>query len=86
MFRVTLSPPCHTYTLLLSLHCVCVCVCVCAQLLRLAGGWVHLQQGRLSGAVLMEVQNIVRGYLEREWLPLFLATPQFSQRQTLKVA
>ncbi|XP_062321164.1 regulator of G-protein signaling 22 isoform X2 [Osmerus eperlanus] len=53
-------------------------------LLRLAGGWGRLQQGRLSGAVLVEVQNIVRGYLEKEWLPLFLATPQFYQRQTLK--
>ncbi|XP_010891081.3 regulator of G-protein signaling 22 isoform X2 [Esox lucius] len=49
--------------------------------MRLAGGWGRLLHERLCGPVLLEVQNIVRSHIESRWLPLFLATPAFTERQ-----
>ncbi|KAL0963317.1 hypothetical protein UPYG_G00304590 [Umbra pygmaea] len=47
----------------------------------LAGGWDRLLHEHLGSPVLMEVQNIVRSHIESTWLPLFLATPAFTERQ-----
>lgn len=40
---------------------------------------------RLSNPVLTEIQSIIRSYMERTWLPVFLATPEFTERRKLKV-
>ncbi|KAM6968280.1 regulator of G-protein signaling 22 [Aplochiton taeniatus] len=54
------------------------------EILRLAGGWERLQHNRVSAHVVGEVQNIVRSHIEKTWLPLFLATPEFTDRQKHK--
>ncbi|KAJ8290950.1 hypothetical protein GJAV_G00019550 [Gymnothorax javanicus] len=54
------------------------------EVIRMGGGWGRILQGRLMGPVLVEVQNHVRRRIEKKWLPLFLATPQFSERQKVK--
>uniref|UniRef100_A0A3B3T989 RGS domain-containing protein n=1 Tax=Paramormyrops kingsleyae TaxID=1676925 RepID=A0A3B3T989_9TELE len=51
---------------------------------RLCGGWGRILRGRLSAPALVEVQSQARRRIDRKWLPLFLATPQFA-RQHLKV-
>ncbi|XP_062394524.1 regulator of G-protein signaling 22 [Sardina pilchardus] len=54
------------------------------EVIRLAGGWGQLLQSGLSGAPLTEMQNIVRNRIERKWLPVYLSTPDFSERQKLQ--
>ncbi|XP_041962460.1 regulator of G-protein signaling 22 isoform X1 [Alosa sapidissima] len=54
------------------------------EVIRLAGGWGQLLQNGLSGAPLTEMQNIVRDRIERKWLPVYLSTPDFSERQKLQ--
>ncbi|XP_063055994.1 regulator of G-protein signaling 22, partial [Engraulis encrasicolus] len=54
------------------------------EIMRLAGGLGQLLQSGLSDAALTEMQNVVRGRLERKWLPVYLATPDFAERQKLQ--
>ncbi|XP_046585614.1 LOW QUALITY PROTEIN: regulator of G-protein signaling 22-like [Haliotis rubra] len=45
------------------------------------GGWGKLLDDRPPNSVLLEAQKYVRERLERKWLPLFLVTPEFEDRQ-----
>ncbi|KAI4898135.1 hypothetical protein NFI96_015399, partial [Prochilodus magdalenae] len=54
------------------------------ELLRLAGGWAHLQYKPLSMSMLSEVQSLVKSRIERKWLPLFLSSEDFITRQKLQ--
>ncbi|XP_055019838.1 regulator of G-protein signaling 22 [Boleophthalmus pectinirostris] len=51
------------------------------EILRLTGGFERLKLDCLSDAVVMEIQDIVRSHLEGTWLPDFLSTAEFVQRQ-----
>ncbi|XP_060077454.1 regulator of G-protein signaling 22-like [Ylistrum balloti] len=46
-----------------------------------AGGWGKLLNERPPNSVLLEAQKYVRERLEKKWLPLFLTTPAFAERQ-----
>lgn len=66
--------------------CVCLCrvtdvLCVCIQILHLAGGLERLTLDCLSNSVVREIQDIIRSYIEEKWLPHFLSTAEFSERQ-----
>ncbi|CAJ1061447.1 regulator of G-protein signaling 22 isoform X1 [Xyrichtys novacula] len=50
-------------------------------ILRLAGGHERLKQECLSNSVAVEVQDIIRSHIEKKWLPLFLSTAEFTERQ-----
>ncbi|XP_036929578.1 regulator of G-protein signaling 22 isoform X2 [Acanthopagrus latus] len=50
-------------------------------ILRLAGGLERLKLDCLSNPVVMEIQDIIRSHIEENWLPLFLSTAEFTQRQ-----
>ncbi|XP_070690893.1 regulator of G-protein signaling 22 [Pempheris klunzingeri] len=50
-------------------------------ILRLAGGLERLKLDCLSNPVVMEIQDMVRNHIEKEWLPLFLSTAEFTERQ-----
>ncbi|XP_042278669.1 regulator of G-protein signaling 22 [Thunnus maccoyii] len=50
-------------------------------ILRLAGGLERLKLECLSNPVVMEIQDIVRSHIEKTWLPVFLATSEFTERQ-----
>ncbi|XP_073341515.1 regulator of G-protein signaling 22 [Pagrus major] len=50
-------------------------------ILRLAGGLERLKLDCLSNPVVLEIQDIVRSHIEENWLPLFLSTAEFTQRQ-----
>ncbi|XP_023667915.2 regulator of G-protein signaling 22 isoform X1 [Paramormyrops kingsleyae] len=52
---------------------------------RLCGGWGRILRGRLSALALAEVQSQARRRIDRKWLPLFLATPQFVERRRSQV-
>uniref|UniRef100_A0A8C9RFJ9 Regulator of G protein signaling 22 n=1 Tax=Scleropages formosus TaxID=113540 RepID=A0A8C9RFJ9_SCLFO len=54
------------------------------EVLQKVGGWGQLLRGYLSAPVLTHVQNLVRRRIENKWLPLYLATPQFSERQRMQ--
>ncbi|XP_018123630.1 regulator of G-protein signaling 22 isoform X2 [Xenopus laevis] len=51
------------------------------QVMKLAGGWGKILRDRLSSAVLIEVQKYVRMRIEKKWLPMFLATEEYRERQ-----
>ncbi|XP_043545302.1 regulator of G-protein signaling 22-like [Chiloscyllium plagiosum] len=51
----------------------------------LAGGWGKLLHDKLSSDILIEVQKYVKLRLERKWLPMFLASPEFVQRHHKQV-
>ncbi|XP_038568487.1 regulator of G-protein signaling 22 [Micropterus salmoides] len=53
-------------------------------ILRLAGGLERLQLQCLSNPVVVEIQEIVRSHIEQKWLPLFLSTEEFTERQKHK--
>ncbi|XP_041104672.1 regulator of G-protein signaling 22 isoform X5 [Polyodon spathula] len=55
------------------------------QVMRLGGGWGKILHDRLSAPVLVEVQKHVRNRIERKWLPLFLSTPEFAERQKMQL-
>ena len=46
-----------------------------------AGGWGKLLDDRPPTQVLVEAQKYVRDRLEKKWLPQFLTTPEFAERQ-----
>ncbi|XP_069127158.1 regulator of G-protein signaling 22-like isoform X2 [Argopecten irradians] len=46
-----------------------------------AGGWGKLLNERPPNSVLLDAQKYVRERLEKKWLPLFLTTPAFAERQ-----
>ncbi|KAJ8288377.1 hypothetical protein COCON_G00010360 [Conger conger] len=55
------------------------------EVIRLGGGWGRILHCRLLGAALAEeVQNHVKRRIEKKWLPLFLAMPEFAERQKVK--
>lgn len=58
-----------------------VCVCVYVQILHLAAGLERLKLDSPSDAVVVEMQDIVRSHIEKTWLPQFLSTAEFSERQ-----
>ncbi|KAM9798385.1 regulator of G-protein signaling 22 [Neosynchiropus ocellatus] len=49
-----------------------------------AGGLERIKQGALSDTVVKEIQQIVKNHIENTWLPLFLASTEFIDRQTQK--
>uniref|UniRef100_A0A3Q1ESA8 RGS domain-containing protein n=1 Tax=Acanthochromis polyacanthus TaxID=80966 RepID=A0A3Q1ESA8_9TELE len=53
-------------------------------ILRLAGGLERLKLDSLSNPVVVEIQDIVRNHIEKTWLPLFLSTAEFTERQRYK--
>ncbi|RXM35266.1 Regulator of G-protein signaling 22 [Acipenser ruthenus] len=54
------------------------------QVMQLGGGWGKILHDRLSAPVLVELQKYVRNRIERKWLPLFLSTPEFAERQKMQ--
>ncbi|KAM4704934.1 regulator of G-protein signaling 22 [Rhinophrynus dorsalis] len=54
------------------------------QVMQLAGGWGKILHDRLSSAVLIEVQKFVRMRIEKKWLPMFLATEEYRERQKVQ--
>ncbi|KAJ1193286.1 hypothetical protein NDU88_002585 [Pleurodeles waltl] len=54
------------------------------QVMQLGGGWGKILQDRLASAVLLEVQKYVRMRIEKKWLPLFLATDEYRERQKVQ--
>ncbi|XP_028326368.1 regulator of G-protein signaling 22 [Gouania willdenowi] len=53
-------------------------------IVNLAGGLEHLKMECLSNLVAMEISDIVKAYIEKTWLPLFVTTPEFTERQKHK--
>lgn len=51
------------------------------QAMMAGGGWGKLLLDRPPTPILLEVQKYVRERLERKWLPLFLCTEEFQERQ-----
>lgn len=49
-----------------------------------AGGYSQLFKKRPPNEVLVEAQKYIRDRLEKKWLPLFLATSEFAERQRPK--
>ncbi|XP_063735122.1 regulator of G-protein signaling 22 isoform X2 [Eleginops maclovinus] len=49
-------------------------------LLRQAGGLERLKLECLSDPVVVEIQAIIRSHIEKNWLPLFLSTVEFTER------
>ena len=45
------------------------------------GGWGKLLDDRPPNPMILEAQKYVQERLEKKWLPLFLATPEFAVRQ-----
>ncbi|XP_030605107.1 regulator of G-protein signaling 22 isoform X2 [Archocentrus centrarchus] len=56
-----------------------------SDILRLAGGAERLKLECLSNPVVVEIQDIVRTHIETTWLPLFLSTAEFTERQKHRV-
>ncbi|XP_053323726.1 regulator of G-protein signaling 22 isoform X2 [Spea bombifrons] len=54
------------------------------QVMQLAGGWGKILHDRLSSNVLVEVQKYVRMRIEKKWLPMYLATEEFRERQKMQ--
>ncbi|KAM9352872.1 regulator of G-protein signaling 22 [Symphorus nematophorus] len=50
-------------------------------ILRLAGGLERLKLECLSDPVVVEIQDIIKSHIEKNWLPLFLSTAEFTERQ-----
>ena len=49
--------------------------------MQAGGGWGKLLEDRPPTASLLEAQKYVRDRLEKKWLPLFLLTESFEERQ-----
>ncbi|XP_044150762.1 regulator of G-protein signaling 22 [Bufo gargarizans] len=54
------------------------------QVMMLAGGWGKLLHDRLPPTVVTEIQKYVRMRIEKKWLPMFLSTEEFRERQKRK--
>lgn len=54
------------------------------QVMAAAGGYSQLFKKRPPNEVLIEAQKYIRDRLEKKWLPLFLATSEFADRQRPK--
>ncbi|KAG9478757.1 hypothetical protein GDO78_012426 [Eleutherodactylus coqui] len=54
------------------------------QVMMLAGGWGKLLHDRLPSTVVTEIQKYVRMRIEKKWLPMFLSTQEFGERQKRK--
>ncbi|XP_071324292.1 regulator of G-protein signaling 22 isoform X2 [Trachinotus anak] len=50
-------------------------------ILHLAGGLERLKLECLSNVVVVEIQDIIRNHIEKSWLPQFLSTAEFTERQ-----
>ncbi|XP_039973283.1 regulator of G-protein signaling 22 [Xiphias gladius] len=50
-------------------------------ILHLAGGLERLKLDCLTNLVVVEIQDIVRNHIEKTWLPQFLSTAEFTERQ-----
>ncbi|KAF7650882.1 hypothetical protein LDENG_00119300 [Lucifuga dentata] len=57
-----------------------------SDILRLAGGMERLTLECISNPIVVEIQNIIKSYIEKTWLPLFLSTAEFSERQKDKLS
>ncbi|ELK08642.1 Regulator of G-protein signaling 22 [Pteropus alecto] len=55
------------------------------QIMNLSGGWGKILHEQLDAPILIEIQKHVLNRLENVWLPLFLASKQFAERQKIKV-
>ncbi|XP_030225869.1 regulator of G-protein signaling 22 [Gadus morhua] len=55
------------------------------EILHRAGGQERLKRECLSDTLVGEIQAIVRTHIEQTWLPLFLATEEFIERQNDKL-
>ncbi|XP_040899864.1 regulator of G-protein signaling 22 [Toxotes jaculatrix] len=53
-------------------------------ILHLAGGLERLRLECLSNLVVVEIQDIIRTHIEKIWLPQFLSTAEFTERQKHK--
>ncbi|XP_069393280.1 regulator of G-protein signaling 22 [Paralichthys olivaceus] len=53
-------------------------------ILYLAGGLERLKLECLSNLVVVEIQDIIRNHIEKTWLPQFLCTAEFTERQKHK--
>ncbi|XP_029307082.1 LOW QUALITY PROTEIN: regulator of G-protein signaling 22 [Cottoperca gobio] len=51
-----------------------------SDLLHLAGGLERLKLECLSDVVVVEIQAVIRSHIEKNWLPLFLSTAEFTER------
>ncbi|KAM5158184.1 regulator of G-protein signaling 22 [Mantella aurantiaca] len=54
------------------------------QVMNLAGGWGKILHDRLSSPVLVEIQKYVRMRIEKKWLPMFLSTEEYRERQKMQ--
>ncbi|XP_069813444.1 regulator of G-protein signaling 22 isoform X2 [Dendropsophus ebraccatus] len=54
------------------------------QVMMLAGGWGKILHDRLPLTVVTEIQKYVRMRIEKKWLPMFLSTEEFRERQKRK--
>ena len=52
--------------------------------MEVGGGWGKLLEDKPPNAVILEAQKYVRERLEQKWLPLFLVTEAFADRQRPK--
>ncbi|XP_053289204.1 regulator of G-protein signaling 22 [Pleuronectes platessa] len=52
--------------------------------LYLAGGLERMKLKCLSNRVVAEIQDIIRNHIEKKWLPQFLSTAEFTERQRHK--
>ncbi|XP_078395898.1 regulator of G-protein signaling 22-like [Cetorhinus maximus] len=55
------------------------------EVMKLAGGWGKLLHDQLSSDVLIEVQKYLKARMERKWLPMFLASPEFAEKHHIQV-
>ncbi|XP_067888776.1 regulator of G-protein signaling 22-like [Heterodontus francisci] len=55
------------------------------KVMALAGGRDKLLHNLLSSEVATEVQKYAKARIERQWLPMFLSTPEFAERHHIRV-
>ncbi|XP_063780264.1 regulator of G-protein signaling 22 isoform X2 [Pseudophryne corroboree] len=54
------------------------------QVMLLAGGWGKILHDCLSLPALIEIQKYVRMRIEKKWLPMYLSTEEYRERQKLQ--
>ncbi|XP_048384371.2 regulator of G-protein signaling 22 [Stegostoma tigrinum] len=55
------------------------------EVLALAGGQENLLHNLLSSEAALEVQRYAKDRMERQWLPMFLSTPEFAESQQIRI-